>query len=183
MLALAGGCATKPPADDAWLAERRAVPAATAKQRLSRYPGVKAVEGDRVIFADGSSMPFDDGRPKTFGQALEDADIHDHFARAYPAFTNITPPAVNDDPGRLCCDAFLKKLYGHSRQDIEANLVEVTWPPNHGGKSCSSTKSKTPPPSCKKPPRPRKTRRASISNTWSTSTAPINTGPSRARPA
>ena len=83
---------------------------------------------------DGSSLPYDDKKVKSFDELLEHADIEDMFAQKYPAFAPITPPALNEDPGRFRNDAFLKKLYGESKKEIEKNLTEVVWLPSHGGK-------------------------------------------------
>jgi hypothetical protein len=107
--------------------------AAHAKALL-RYPGVKAVKENKVTFADGSSLPFNDGKVKSLAEKLSDADIEDHFTQAYPAFAPIDPPALNFDPGRFRNDQFFKKLYGGTKSEVEANLTEVNWLPTHGGK-------------------------------------------------
>ncbi|ATB69889.1 putative peptidase [Sulfurospirillum diekertiae] len=99
---------------------------------VSKYPSVKTIKDNTVFFMDGSSLPYDDKKVKTFDQLLDNADIEDMFNQKYPAFAPITDPALNDDPGRFRNDAFLKKLYGSSKSEIEKNLTTINWLPNHG---------------------------------------------------
>lgn len=101
---------------------------------LLNYPGVKRVQDNTVYFVDGAALPLGDDRDKDFDARLKQAAIADHFAQAYPAFTPIQPPALNCDPGRFRNDALLKKLYGGSKEEVEANLVEVTWLPVNEGR-------------------------------------------------
>lgn len=134
-LTMVGGCSP--------LQHREAGPAAASQQiaaeakaevRLTRYPGVLAVRGNAVHFSDSATLPFDDRKEKSLEQKLQHADIQDHFAQVYPAFAPIVPPDRDADPGRFRNDALLKKLYGGTRTEIEANLVDVQWMPVHSGK-------------------------------------------------
>lgn len=110
-------------------------PANTKSNNLvSKYPSVKSIHDNTVFFMDGSSLPYDDKKVKSFDELLENADIEDQFTQKYPAFTPISAPALNDDPGRFRNDAFLKKLYGSTKSEIEKNLVSINWLPKHGGK-------------------------------------------------
>ena len=105
-----------------------------------KYPSIKTIKDNTVFFMDGSTLVYDDKKVKSFDELLEHADIEDMFAQNYPAFAPITPPALNEDPGRFRNDAFLKKLYGSSKGDIEKNLTTVNWLPNHGGKKLQFNK-------------------------------------------
>ena len=108
---------------------------ATTKHNLIyKYPSIQAIEDNKVLFRDESSLMYDDKKSKTFDEKLENADIEDMFTQTYPAFEPITPPALNADPGRFRNDALLKKLYGSSKSEIEKNLTTVTWLPKHGAK-------------------------------------------------
>ncbi len=100
---------------------------------VSKYPSVKTIKDNTVFFMDGTSLPYDDKKVKTFAELLENTDIEDMFNQKYPAFAPISDPALNDDPGRFRNDAFLKKLYGSNKSEIEKNLTTVNWLPNHGG--------------------------------------------------
>lgn len=134
-LSILGGCAPSPHREaPPAAASRQTAAEAAAAERLARYPGVQGVAGNAVHFTDGSSLPFSDGQARSLAQKLEQADIADHFAQAYPAFAPITPPARDADPGRFRNDAFLKKLYGATQPEIEANLVEVEWMPLHSSR-------------------------------------------------
>ncbi len=107
---------------------------------VQKYPSVKVIKDNTVFFMDGSTLPYDDKKVKSFDQLLENADIEDMFSQKYPAFAPITAPALNDDPGRFRNDAFLKKLYGSSKSEIEKNLTTINWLPNHGGKKLQFNK-------------------------------------------
>jgi len=106
----------------------------TSHNLVYKYPSIKNIKDNSVYFMDGSSLAYDDKKEKSFDEKLENADIEDMFTGKYPAFAPITPPSLNDDPGRFRNDAFLKKLYGESKKEIEKNLTEVVWLPSHGGK-------------------------------------------------
>ena len=101
---------------------------------LLNYPDIKTVRDNTVFFADGTSLPYDDGKLKSIKEKLRNADIEDLFAQNYPAFTRISEPDRNEDPGRFRNEALLNKLYGASKGEIEKNLVEVLWLPAHGGR-------------------------------------------------
>lgn len=133
-LALLSGCAPLSRQEPLTTDGMQTVAEREAEKMLSRYPGVKRVRGNAVHFVDGTSLPYDDNKVKSLEEKLEDADIADHFAQKYPAFAPIAAPAKDADPGRFRNDAFLKKLYGGSKQEIEANLVEVVWMPVNSGK-------------------------------------------------
>ncbi|MFH1059804.1 MAG: M15 family metallopeptidase [Pseudomonadota bacterium] len=128
------GCAPSAPRKPAALPAQQTEAEAQAAARLARYPSVQGVRGNTVLFTDGATLPFSDGQAKSLAQKLEQADIADHFAQTYPAFAPIVAPAPDADPGRFRNDAFLKKLYGATRQEIEGNLVVVEWMPLHSGK-------------------------------------------------
>lgn len=107
---------------------------------LYKYPSIKTLKDNTLFFKDGSSLPYDDTKEKTFTELLENADIQDHFAQPYPAFAPINPPALNDDPGRFRNDALFQKLYGAHKNEIEKNLVHVNWLPSHGNKKIQFNK-------------------------------------------
>jgi len=110
-------------------------PANTKSNNLTlKYPSIKSIHDNTVFFMDGSSLPYDDKKVKSFDELLTNTDIQDQFAQKYPAFEPIKTPTLNDDPGRFRNDDLMKKLYGSTKNEIEKNLVSVTWLPNHGGK-------------------------------------------------
>lgn len=133
-LALISGCASPRPAEVARFQEAPQADGKRGMALLKNYPSVKCVKDNTVYFIDGSSLPYDDGQAKDFNQTLQQSDIEDHFRQAYPALASIVPPALDSDPGRFRNDALLKKLYGESQVEIEANLVEVNWLPVNEGR-------------------------------------------------
>lgn len=105
-----------------------------------KYPSIKEMRDNTLFFNDGTTLPYDDKKIKTFDEKLENSDIEDHLAQPYPAFKAITPPAKEEDPGRFRNDTLLKKLYGSTKNETEKNLVDVTWLPNHGAKKIKFNK-------------------------------------------
>ncbi|NOT71161.1 MAG: M15 family metallopeptidase [Hyphomicrobium sp.] len=114
-----------------------------AARLLAGYPGiVTRVDATSVHFADGTTMPLDDGRgPKSFDAWLAAPDIDDMFALAYPAGTPATPPAKDADPGRARNAAFFEKVYGDCRKgNVPANLADVVWLPKKSGARIKATR-------------------------------------------
>ncbi|MDD3462953.1 MAG: SH3 domain-containing protein [Sulfurospirillaceae bacterium] len=100
-----------------------------------KYPSIKNIKDNSVYFADGSSLAYDDGQTKTFEQKLENADIEDQISQSYPAFAEIVEPKTDEDPGRFRNEAFFKKLYGETEDEVRKNLAQVIWlPKNEGAK-------------------------------------------------
>jgi len=131
---LMNGCAAARSGVDSLEAGQNARERENQARLLAAYPGIRSIADNTVRFSDGSSLPYDDQREKSLADKLENADIQDHFTHPYPAFAPIAAPGLDQDPGRFRCDALLKKLYGSSQEEIEANLVEVVWMPAHSGK-------------------------------------------------
>lgn len=90
------------------------------------YPDfIDKIVDDQVVFADGTTMPWDDGREKTFEQRLDDSDIEDMFFTRYDDRT--TPPEYLSDPGRSRSESLFKKMYGSTPAEVQRNLVNVNW--------------------------------------------------------
>jgi hypothetical protein len=106
-----------------------------AAARLMRaYPGiVTGSDKSELTFADGTSLPLSDGKSaKSEDDLLDDPDIDDMFAYAYPR-TKLSGPPVND-AGRIRNEAFFAKVYGDCRKGgVKADLVPVAWLPRHKG--------------------------------------------------
>jgi D-alanyl-D-alanine carboxypeptidase len=97
---------------------------------LAAYPSeLDRVDGNTLVWRDGTRMPLDDGKgAKTFAQWLDDPDIEDMLAVPYPAGEPATTPAKDVDPGRARNAAFFDKVYGNCRKgEVEKNLVNVVW--------------------------------------------------------
>ena len=78
------------------------------------------------------ALIWDDGREdKTFQQRLDKPDLEDTLSIRYPVGRPFEPPAVDDDPGRIRLDALFRAVYGSTRKEVRANLVDVSWMPEH----------------------------------------------------
>lgn len=113
-----------------------------ARRLIAGYPGiVTAVENNAVHFADGTTLPLDDGRgDKPFDAWLADPDIADMMRLAYPSGAEATPPARNFDPGRARNAAFFAKVYGDCRHGgVVGKLVSVRWLPKKYGRAIKIT--------------------------------------------
>lgn len=106
---------------------------APVQRLVSAYPAhVRAIDGNAVIWHDGTRMPLDDGRgQKVFADWLQSPDIEDMLSIAYPdAGAELTVPALDHDPGRARNQVFFDKMYGScTNGDVKKNLVEVRWLP------------------------------------------------------
>jgi peptidoglycan LD-endopeptidase CwlK len=104
---------------------------AGAGRYLRAYPDqIRAVEGNYLVWQDGTKMPFDDGRKKTFQGLLDSADLEDQVnAMPYPALAPLAAPGKNQDPGRVRYEPFFRKMYGETEAQVKANLVEIDWLP------------------------------------------------------
>ena len=103
---------------------------------VAAYPEFLAShDGTQLTWKDGTVMPFDDGREKTFEERLVEADLDDQFLLTYTPGPTLDDPLVNFDPGRIRSEAFFKKMYGDCKKgEVQKKLVSVPWLPKHGGK-------------------------------------------------
>jgi D-alanyl-D-alanine carboxypeptidase len=102
------------------------------RRLLAGYPEhLERIEGNTLIWRDGTRMPLDDGKgDKTFADWLEKPDIEDTLSVAYPAGDLASPPPMDSDPGRARNAAFFDKVYGDCRKgEVEKNLTTVVWLP------------------------------------------------------
>jgi hypothetical protein len=108
---------------------------------VAAYPEFLAGhDGTQLTWKDGTIMPFDDGRQKTFEERLADADLDDQFLLTYTPGPMLDDPLVNFDPGRIRSEAFFKKMYGDCKKgEVQKKLVAVPWLPKHGGKPVKVT--------------------------------------------
>ena len=102
----------------------------TPVQKLMKYyPQIKSYENGKLIFQDNSSILYEDGKPKSHKELLENADIEDMFKQPYSIGSISKPISKNYDPGRYRNEAFFRKIYGNSAKEVEKNLVEIVWCP------------------------------------------------------
>lgn len=105
---------------------------------VAAYPDALAGhDGYKIFWRDGTIMAGSDGiHNKSFKEALLDSSILDQFRLPYPKGHLISPPQINNDPGRFRNERFFRKMYGDCRKgEVQAHMVRVTWlPKSWGGK-------------------------------------------------
>jgi hypothetical protein len=103
-----------------------------AARLIAAYPGfVVAVEGNDVVFKDGTRLEFDDGKDKAFEEWQREPDIEDMFRISYPRGAPAAPPAKNFDPGRARNADFFAKIYGDCRKPgFTKSLTTIAWLPS-----------------------------------------------------
>lgn len=109
---------------------------------VAAYPDhLTGVDGNMLIWSDGTRMPIDDGQGvKPFNEWLERPDLEDMLQLPYPAGAAATPPTENADPGRARNAEFFDKMYGDCRRDaVLPRLVEIVWLPKKSGQRLKVT--------------------------------------------
>lgn len=141
----AGSAEPNPPSVTPGNAAKSAAPPrvqSAGARLLAAYPEhVSAIDGNDLIWKDGTRMPIDDGQgPKPFDTWLERPDLEDMLQRPYPAGAPASAPGIEDDPGRARNAAFFDKMYGDCRKDeVSPRLVDVVWLPTKSGKKLKVT--------------------------------------------
>ena len=121
-------------------APARADPALDAL--IAAYPDhLASYDATHLVWKDGTRMPLSDGRSgKTFEQLLDNPNIKDQFAFAYPLGPDVKEPPINHDPGRIRFEPFFVKMYGDCKKgDVARRLKSVAWMPKRGGGRISVT--------------------------------------------
>jgi hypothetical protein len=96
---------------------------------LSAYPAqIIGFENNFIVFRDGSRLLFDDEKQKSTEELLKNPDVQDMFAYSYPK-GKTGAPAKFQDAGRIRNDDFFKKMYGKTAEEVQKNLVTITWCP------------------------------------------------------
>ena len=95
------------------------------------YPDflVAARESNAAVWKDGTEMPFgDDGAVEAdYEDVLNHASLRDQMAMAYPQGWPVAVPPADFDPGRVRHEAFFRKMYGSSEDEVRRHLVGVRW--------------------------------------------------------
>jgi hypothetical protein len=110
---------------------------------LRAYPDfLDRIEGNDLVWKDGTRMPIADGRPpKTLDAMLDQPDLKDMFAMIYPAGEKGLPPPTDFDPGRVRYAPLFKRMYGDcAAGEVMKNTVDVVWLPSRYGKKLKFTR-------------------------------------------
>ena len=91
------------------------------------YPVTPMFEQGRWMAAlpDGTRIPLDDGKTKTFDERLANPDIEDLFRIPYQAGPILPVTTVDHDPGRVRIEAILAAAYGG--KDVASQQVRVRF--------------------------------------------------------
>ena len=90
------------------------------------YPDFNVSYSDNhLVFTDGTTIVYDDGREKSFVEKLDDCDVEDMFSMTYDR--DATIPAYLNDCGRGRSEQLYKKMYGDNEAEVKNNLVDVEW--------------------------------------------------------
>lgn len=101
-----------------------------AQALINAYPDfITGYSDNKILFADGTALPYDDGIEKDFDELLDNSDIEDMFSMHYPGTTR--QPEYLEDAGRSRNEALFKKMYGADEAAVRRSLVSVPW---FGGK-------------------------------------------------
>ncbi|HLL52945.1 MAG TPA: M15 family metallopeptidase, partial [Myxococcaceae bacterium] len=95
---------------------------------LPKHYPVKPVLKDGVWcmeLPDGSVVPYDDGRPKTFDEMVESPDMQDTYIIPYRTGTIVPVIDENDDPGHFRYLPLFQATYGASEREVD--LVRVSF--------------------------------------------------------
>ncbi len=95
-----------------------------ARKLIHTYPQIKACKNNHILWNDGTSMLYDDGKRKTNDNILKHADIEDMFTHSYRAEKYKNP---RHDPGRYRNDKFFRKMYGNSAKAVKRHLTTINW--------------------------------------------------------
>ncbi len=107
-----------------------------ADKLLKAYPEqLAACEDNHIVWHDGHRQLFDDGLEKDFETLLNSPDLEDMFRFPYPlGADSYAEPGFNVDPGRIRNEAFFRRIYGDSKQQVKRQLIAVRWMPESGGR-------------------------------------------------
>ena len=84
-----------------------------------------------IVMKSGKRILYDDKKPKSFEEKLNNADLQDMMEQLYPLTDIKNLMDENYDPGRVRVYSLLKEVYGGTKEQIEKNLKSVSM----GGKS------------------------------------------------
>ncbi len=109
---------------------------------VAAYPDhLASHDGKELVWKDGTRMPISDGKAgKPFEELLNSPDVRDQFVYPYPLGSDVKPPGLNEDPGRIRYEPFFVKMYGDCRKgEVAKRLKPVAWMPARRGGSVSIT--------------------------------------------
>ena len=113
-------------------AQDAVVPKGRFEHLVAAYPAfLDRIDGDALVWKDGSRMPLSDGRPdKPFAEMLRRGSIADQLRQGYVPGKPGGEPPLNWSPGRIRHAPFFARMYGDcAKGGVSAHLQSVTWMP------------------------------------------------------
>ena len=96
-----------------------------AQDLIRAYPHhLKACRDNHILWKDGTTMVYDDGKPERKEKILKHADIEDMFTHSYTK-ESYTHPKY--DPGRYRNERFFRHMYGDSASSVRRHLTTIDW--------------------------------------------------------
>lgn len=109
-----------------------------AQKLITSYPGIVVkYENNKIIFFDGTTMIYDDGKRKTPEELLNNPDIEDMFFYTYISISDKSNDCT--DAGRIRNEDFFKKIYGSNESSVKEKLTIINWCPNTIGQKIKVT--------------------------------------------
>ena len=95
----------------------------------SAIRGLEVTSPNRVylVMRDGQKILYDDGRPKSFDEKLQNADLKDMLSQPYKPGQPSAVTSPDQDPGRIRVGAFFNAVYGTDAGQVQNNLVPVNF--------------------------------------------------------
>lgn len=105
------------------------------------YPDfIDSIGKNFIICNDGTKLIYDDGIIKNnYDSLLNYADLDDQMKIVYHKGVNYNIPNKNQDPGRVRNEAFFKKMYGSTKQEVAKNIITINWLPETANKKLKVT--------------------------------------------
>lgn len=106
-----------------------ALAAPDASDLVAAYPGqFAAIEGNELVWRDGTRMLDDGIADKDFDTLLDHPDIDDMFAMPYIAGPTDAEPGLDQDPGRIRYEPLFIGMYGDCETgEVDPHLRSVAW--------------------------------------------------------
>lgn len=93
---------------------------------MAAYPDfIESFDNNTVVFKDGSTMIYDDGKEKDFDTLLDNSSLKDMFYCVYTV--GDSNPEYLSDAGRSRNEEIFKKMYGSSPEAVNKNMETVNW--------------------------------------------------------
>lgn len=88
---------------------------------------IYAIRNDTLFWRDGTFLIYDDGRQKAENELLKYPDVEDMFQYNYILLNDHPNLEEHNNAGRIRQEAFFRKIYGNSKEEVRKNLNNITF--------------------------------------------------------